>query len=148
MKDYIPNNLIPSFIKILNKFSLDKNKQFSKVEIDKLFNRIREIMFLAYYDFDIDPIIGPFEIEFGYNCFKFNDIFEKKLLGLNIISNSLKYNSKDEIPNDKILKMSHFLLNNEEGDIIDLLFNDINIHVELLKKGEDIFKSLFKLNLI
>ena len=62
MKDYIPNNLIPSFIKILNKFSLDKNKQFSKVEIDKLFNRIREIMFLAYYDFDIDPIIGPFEL--------------------------------------------------------------------------------------
>ena len=148
MKDYIPNNLIPSFIKILNKFSLDKNKQFSKVEIDKLFNRIREIMFLAYYDFDIDPIIGPFEIEFGYNCFKFNDIFEKKLLGLNIISNSLKYNSKNEISNDKTVKISHFLLNDEEGDIIDLLFNDMNIHVELLKKGEDIFKSLFKLNLI
>ena len=80
MKDYIPNVLIPSFIKILTNFSLDKTKQFSKVEIDKLFKRIREMMYLAYYDFDIDPIIYPFEVEFGYNCFKISDIFEKNYL--------------------------------------------------------------------
>ena len=148
MKDYIPNVLIPSFIKILTNFSLDKTKQFSKVEIDKLFKRIREMMYLAYYDFDIDPIIGPFEVEFGYNCFKISDIFEKKLLGLNILSNSLRSNSKDEISNEKILKVSQFLLNNENGDIIDLIFNDMNIHVELLKKGEEILKSLFNFKLI
>ena len=148
MKDYIPNNLLPSFIKILTNFSIDKTKQFSKVEIDKLFKRIREIMLLAYYDFDIEPIIGTFEVEFGYNCFNFSDFFEKKLLGLNILSNSLRSNTREEISNEKILKITQFLLNNENGDIIDLLFNNTNIHIELLKKGEEIFKSLFRFKLI
>ena len=148
MKDYIPNILLPTFMKILTNFSNDKNKQFSKNEIDQLFKRIREIMLLAYYDFDIDPIIGPFEVEFGYNCYKKSDIFEKKLLGLNILSNSLRSNSRDEISNEKTIKISQLLLNNINGDIIDLLFNDMNIHIELLKKGEEIFKSLFRFKLI
>ena len=142
MKDFIPNKLYPSFIKIITNFGNDKSKQFSKVEIDKLFKRIRELMLLSYYDFDIDTIIGPFEIEFGYNCFKNSNFFEKKLIGLNIISNSLISNLNQDISKEKKIQMSKFLLSHNDkndtinigNDIIDLLFNDMNIHVELLKK--------------
>ena len=156
MKDFIPNKLYPSFIKIITNFGNDKSKQFSKVEIDKLFKRIRELMLLSYYDFDIDTIIGPFEIEFGYNCFKNSNFFEKKLIGLNIISNSLISNLNQDISKEKKIQMSKFLLSHNDkndtinigNDIIDLLFNDMNIHVELLKKGEEIFKYLFQFNLI
>ena len=156
MEDYIPNKLFPSFIKILTDFGNDKTKQFSKVEIDKLFKRIRELMLLSYYDFDIDAIIGPFEIDFGYNCFKNSNFFEKKLIGLNIIYNSLFSNLNQEISKEKKTQISKILLsdNNENdspnngNDIIELLFNDMNIHVELLKKGEEIFKYLFQFNLI
>ena len=156
MRDYVPNKIFPSFITILTNFGNDKTKQFSKVEIDKLFKRIRELMLLSYYDFDIDAIIGPFEIEFGYNCFKNSNFFEKKLIGLNIIFNSLYSNLNQEISKEKKTQISKFLLSDNDkndtintgNDIIDLLFNDMNIHVELLKKGEEIFKYLFQFNLI
>ena len=144
------NKFIPevfkAFKRILDEFSINKNRQFSKVAIENLFRIMKDLLLTTIYSSDLDVYIGEFELQFGYNCFTLNENFEKKLLGISILSETLK-NSVFACPTNKLILISDLLINKEK-DIIDLLYGNNNIHIEILKKSKDLLDSLFKLKVI
>ena len=145
-KNFVPEILFKAFKRILDEFSLNKNKQFSKVAIENLFKIMKDLLLTTVYMSDLDVLIGEFELQFGYNCFTLSENFEKKLLGISILSESLK-NNVYCIPTNKLILISDLLINKEK-DIFDLLYGNNNIHIEILKKSKDLLDSLFKLNVI
>ena len=145
-KDFVPEILFKAFKRILAEFSINKNKQFSKVAIESLFRIMKDLLLTTVYLSDLDFLMGEFELQFGYNCFTLNENFEKKLLGISILSETLK-NSVFACPTNKLILISDLLINKEK-DIFDLLYGNNNIHIEILKKSKDLLDSLFKLNVI
>ena len=140
---------------ILLNYSLNKKNIISKVYIDNIFIFIDKILGFNFYPFQLLKFFVSFTITFGYNCFKTSETLEKRLLGLNTIAKILPIlNNYFPIIGSKTLGeitalISDKLLNNSQNnDLFGLLFNDPNIHEQLLYKGVEIIVFLPKLNLL
>ena len=141
--------------KILLGYSLNKKNIISKIYIDNIFAYIDKLVGFNFYPFQLLKFFVSFMITFGYNCFKTSETLEKRLLGLNTISKVLPIlNNYFPILGSKTLDeitslISDKLLNNtQNNDLFGLLFNDPNIHEQLLLKGVEIIVFLPKLNLL
>ena len=141
--------------KIMINFSLNKKMNKSKSLIEPLILMFNLIFCYSHYAFQSVKILPDFILEFGFNCFKYSENLEKRLLGLNSIifilsalNNSFQSISKES--RNKIISVINNKLFNydENNDLFGLLFLDKNIHEQLLIKGNEIIKNLAKLNLL
>ena len=153
--EYFRDVIFPCVKKLLINISLDKKQNISKIMIDKILNNIEYYLNFSYYSFQLFKISSDFIINFGYNCFKISENFEKRLLGLNSILNKLNLLSgfKENISNQTLIEITsiinNVLLNNNDGnDLFNLLFNKSDIHEQLLLKGTELILTLSRLKLL
>ena len=140
---------------ILLRDSLDKKKSLSKVLVDNIITFLDSLIGVNFYFFQITKFLPAFIIEFGYNCFSTSESLEKRLLGLNCILRTLELFKKmfGLISTENLSSLTAFvtekLINNSENkDLISLIFNDPNIHEQLLLKGKQIVLQLAKIRLL
>ena len=149
--EYFYKNCFQNLKKILLNFSLDKKTNKSKIVMDNIIIYLDKILGFIFYPFQLCKFLPEFIIEFGYNCFKNSEILEKRLLGLNNISKILTVLCRyfPILPNEDVCRItaliSDKLLNdstNSNKDLLGLLYNDPNIHEQLLIKGTEIIFTL------
>ena len=141
--------------KILLDYSLNKKNIISKFFIENIISYIYAFLGFHFYLYQLNSIYITFVITFGYNCFKISETLEKRLVGLNLIAKFLAILNnyypilKSESVGEISALISDKLLNNSENkDLFGLLFNDPNIHEQLLIKGVEIIILLAKINLL
>ena len=153
LSEYIEQNCFDNIKKIFINYSLDKKSSKKKSYFEMTIFYLQAILYLNHYPFQICNIFPEFLIEFGFNCFKISENLEKRLLGLNSLIKILgiitKYYSilPDNTTNkiSKIINDKLFSGEDKNQDILGLLFNNPDIHEQLLIKGIDVISQLIKL---
>ena len=153
--EYFEKNGYENIKKILINFSLDKKVNKPKFIFENIIIYTDKFFKFIHYKFQLCKFLPEFIIEFGYNCFKNSESLEKRLLGLNIILKVLPTLNKffPIISNDVISKITALISEKLLGsgantDLFGLLFNDPNIHEQLLLKGVEIIIFLTKLKFL
>ena len=153
--NYWENYYFENVRKIMINFSLNKKMNKSKSLIEPLILMFNLIFCYSHYAFQVVKILPDFILEFGFNCFKYSENLEKRLLGLNSIifilsiSNNFFQSISKESRKKIISVINNKLFNyDENNDLFGLLFLDKKIHEQLLIKGNEIIKNLAELNLL
>ena len=154
--EYIYKNCFENIKKILMKFSLDKKVNKSKIWVENIISNLQIFFSYIFYPYQLTNFFYEFTIEFGYNCFKYSENLEKRLIGLNTLRFSLEtiYTFFLILPNRITNKISSLinskLLTPDENnnDLFGLLLTDPNIHEQLLLKGSTVINMLSKLKLL
>ena len=154
--EYIEKNCFENIKNILIKFSLDKKVNNRKIYFEKIIQYLQTILTLNHYPYQLCNIFPEFIIEFGFNCFKYSESLEKRLLGLNsifrILEKILKYYLilPDETTNkiSKVINDKMFADDITNNDFLGLLFNNPDIHQQLLIAGVEVICLLAKLRLL
>ena len=153
--EYLEKNCFENIKKILINYSLDKKVNISKTVLDNIILYLECFLRFNNYPFQICKIFAEFIIDFGFNCFKYSEILEKRLLGLETIFKILELLSKyfsilPEETTEKISKViSDKLFNTKDNkDLLTLLYTDSNIHEQLTLRGVSIIILLAKLRLL
>ena len=153
--EYFENNCYEKVKNILLKFSLDKKVNKQKFVLENIIIYIDRFLGFIYYPFQLCKFLPEFIIEFGYNCFKYSESLEKRLLGLNSILKILPILNKffPIISSEAVSKITALISEKLLGsggkeDLFGLLFIDPNIHEQLLFKGVEIITFLTKLKFL
>ena len=148
-------NCLENIKKILINFSLDKKVNKQKYIFDIIITYLQSFISFIHYPFQLMKIFPEFIIEFGINCFKNSENLEKRLIGLNnlfyILEAIQKYYSilPDDTSNKITKIINDKLLNTDTNyDLLDLIYNDINIHEQLLNRGIALIKKIGLLKLL
>ena len=126
---------------VLLEFSKIEKREFKLIRIVDILTKMFNMQKIIHFEHDASIHFADFILEFGFQCFKTSTILEKRLLGLTALKTGEGYTLKCEKP-EKLL----FLLHNTPN-IFDLIY-DGKCHSEIVQKGDEIIKYLFKVKLI
>ena len=148
---YFNDLIFPRIKNILLKISLDKKKNISMIMISKILEISQKFSSLNSYIFQQPKFFLEFILNFGNNCFKESENLEKRLVGLNSILSGLKFLdffSQHKIYHEYNIIFFKTILNDENNDFFQLLFNKSDVHEQLILKGKEIAITLYKHNLL
>ena len=143
---YIYDNCWEPLKKVYYKYSITKQKliNINLGWINIVSQALRNLDSILFYNdnyFNLFNYMPEFYLTFGYNCFKFGDSLEKRLLGLSKINSIINFFNLyfSLISKKKANKMSEFICNillniDNKDDLITTSFSDLNVHEEILSK--------------